>query len=688
MSGERVGRLVERMLDEMEALAAQRDWTSVLQRCRVVLAAAPENEDASAFARIAEIELASGRAPAPPAGGDADDAGSHPGETVGRLRALNDIMRLTAASLHIEEVFESIARLLRQLVDFDHVAIGLHHSGDDFVTLHGTVAPDGRPFPGGPRSSLRRSATGEVISTGRVLIRRNLPEDGVYPREFLLARETGLRSTMMLPLRGRDRTRGVLVFGSVIPHRYGDREVQSAQEVADHLAVVVDCGGVCEEATVTATTAERGRLARELHDSLAQTLASIVLALDSAAEELATDSESAVASLNRGRAYARQALEEARYSIWNLQPAALESGSLAGALEREAAHARAAGLDAALHINGDPCDLDARCQEALYRIAQESINNVCRHADASHAAIELEFGKSEVRLLVADDGVGFDPSLTQAAGPGISHGFGLLGIQERARVVGGRAEIRSTPGRGTIIVASIPVVAPSDASLVITPLSAILPPAPAGQERIRVLIVDDHELVRHGIRHMLQREPGLDVVGEAADGEHAIAEVLRLQPDIVLLDVNMPRLDGVDALLRLREMGSGVRTILLSVLADERLFAGLRAGARGYLPKDTGREALARAIRTVYEGGSLLPPVIAAGLLEQLGRSPAEALSTREIEILELLALGARNKEVAAKLSISENTVRWHIANLYQKLAVTTRTEAIHVARQRGLLPR
>jgi DNA-binding NarL/FixJ family response regulator/two-component sensor histidine kinase len=473
-----------------------------------------------------------------------------------------------------------------------------------------------------------------------------------------------------------------------MPHRYGDREVQSAQEVADHLAVAVDCGVIREEATAAATAAERSRLARELHDSLAQTLAGIVLALDAAADELATDAESAVASLDRGRAHARRALGEARRSIWSLQPAALASGSLAGALEREAAHARAAGLDAALHIDGDPCSLDARCEEALYRIAQEAISNVRRHADASRAAIELAFGEAELRLLVSDDGVGFDPTLTRAAGPGASHGFGLSGIQERARLVGGRAEIRSAPGRGTVVVASIPVVAPSEASLVITPLSAILPAAPAGRERIRVLIVDDHELVRHGLRHMLQREPGLEVVGEAADGERAIAEVLRLQPDIVLLDVNMPRLDGVEALLRLRELGSGVRTILLSVLADERLFAGLRAGARGYLPKDTGREAMARAIRTVHEGGSLLPPVIAAGLLEQLGRSPADALSIREVEILELLALGARNKEVAATLSISENTVRWHAANLYQKLAVTTRTEAIHVARQRGLLPR
>ena len=226
----------------------------------------------------------------------------------------------------------------------------------------------------------------------------------------------------------------------------------------------------------------------------------------------------------------------------------------------------------------------------------------------------------------------------------------------------------------------------------LTPASAVAAPgdadAPASVGKpVRVLIVDDHEMVRSGLRRMLEREAEIDVVGEAADGEEALREIERVQPDVVLLDMRMPGLDGVGTLLRMRELGVERRTILLSVLAeDEQILAGLRAGARGYIVKDVARDDLCRAIKTVHAGGSLLPPMVAERLLDRLDEQPAERLSPRELEVLQLLATGARNKEIAGALSISENTVRWHVANLHQKLDVTTRTEAVHVARERGLL--
>ena len=204
---------------------------------------------------------------------------------------------------------------------------------------------------------------------------------------------------------------------------------------------------------------------------------------------------------------------------------------------------------------------------------------------------------------------------------------------------------------------------------------------------IRLLIADDHEVVRHGIRKMLERSDGVAVVEEAANGEEAIEKIRSVAPDVVLLDIRMPKLDGVGTLRRISDLGLQTRVILLSVYAtDEYIFDGLRAGADGYLLKDVSRDDLARAIRTVHEGGSLLHPVVAKRLIEQLDNKETTGLSDREIEVIRLLASGARNKEIATQLSVTIHTVKFHLENGYRKLGVQTRAEAVRVASERGLL--
>ena len=238
---------------------------------------------------------------------------------------------------------------------------------------------------------------------------------------------------------------------------------------------------------------------------------------------------------------------------------------------------------------------------------------------------------------------------------------------------------------------------------------------------IRILLADDHPIVREGLRAVLETQVDFEVVGapeQAASGEEALRLASELQPDILLLDLEMPGIDGVETIRRLRantrrvaagasgttgtatEMAQRPRIIVFTAFDnDERIIAALEAGANGYLLKGAPREEIFNAIRVTMQGGSLLQPVIASKLLRHMGQHPLarssasdlsqplyEALTERELEVLSLLAQGMPNKEIAAHLTISERTAKFHVSSIMGKLGATNRTEAVSLAAQRGLI--
>ncbi len=227
---------------------------------------------------------------------------------------------------------------------------------------------------------------------------------------------------------------------------------------------------------------------------------------------------------------------------------------------------------------------------------------------------------------------------------------------------------------------------------------------------IRILLADDHPIVREGLRAVLETQPDFEVVGtqqQASSGDEALRLALELRPDILLLDLEMPVMDGVETIRRLRQQtrqdshkGEGARPRIIVFTAfdnDERIIAALEAGANGYLLKGAPREDIFNAIRITMQGGSLLQPVIASKLLRHMGqhssqRSPVEqqtlfeSLTERELEVLTLLAQGMPNKEIAAHLTISERTAKFHVSSIMGKLGATNRTEAVSLAAQRGLI--
>jgi NarL family two-component system response regulator LiaR len=209
-------------------------------------------------------------------------------------------------------------------------------------------------------------------------------------------------------------------------------------------------------------------------------------------------------------------------------------------------------------------------------------------------------------------------------------------------------------------------------------------------EAIRVLIVDDHAVVREGLRTFLELQDGIAVVGEAADGEEAVRQAEALKPDVVLMDLVMPRLDGVGAMRELRRRLPATRVIVLTSFAeDERLLPAIQSGAAGYLLKNVAPAELARAVRAAHAGDALLDPHVAARLVEALaqpaGEDPPERLTTREQEVLGLIARGFSNKRIARELGIAEKTVKTHVGHVLAKLGVADRTQAALHAVRMGL---
>jgi len=201
---------------------------------------------------------------------------------------------------------------------------------------------------------------------------------------------------------------------------------------------------------------------------------------------------------------------------------------------------------------------------------------------------------------------------------------------------------------------------------------------------IRVLCVDDHRLMREGIVHIVGLQPDITVVAEASNGEEAVDQFMRHRPDVTLMDLQLPRMNGLQAIRAIRHAEPNARVIVLTMYhGDEDIFRALQAGAAGYLLKDTVPEDLVRVIREVHEGKRAIPPDIEAALAL---RATQPALTFRELQVLELLATGKRNKEIAADLGISSDTARAHIKSIFIKFNVHDRTAALAEALRRGII--
>jgi two-component system NarL family response regulator len=204
------------------------------------------------------------------------------------------------------------------------------------------------------------------------------------------------------------------------------------------------------------------------------------------------------------------------------------------------------------------------------------------------------------------------------------------------------------------------------------------------RELIRVLVADDHPILREGLVALINRQTGMKVVAEAADGSEAVALFSRFTPDVAVIDLRMPAMNGIETLTAIRMADPQARLVILTSFAsDEDIYRALRAGARGYLVKDAPAEELVKCLRTVHEGGTFIPPAIASKLAERVGTAE---LTAREREVLALVAKGKANREIGSELDVTEGTIKVHVNNILNKLGVASRTEAVNLAVRRGLV--
>ncbi len=454
------------------------------------------------------------------------------------------------------------------------------------------------------------------------------------------------------------------------------------------------------------------------HEHLLEMLSAILLQL-SALQTVVHNDKPDLNAMRNGLAsmeqITREAIHEIRSSSDEIPLPELVGFTLVEALSHAVEEtAEMLRLSSRVVFSGEERPLPSYTERLLYRVAQEALYQVQQHINARKLRFTFSYGHDEVQISIEDDGIlptGDEetpvPHFREAGDNGhtsggneLSTAYGpYIDLRHRVEHLGGSLEVSAQPEQGTRVQARVPYTAPNVGAQLIAP-SATPNPTPSSApvnehpitEHIHVLVVDNQAVSRAGLRRLLESYPDLEVVGEAADGVQAVSETLELGPQVVVMDANLPNRQSLEALKQIKQLNLDSRVLLLSAQdREEFLYETLRAGADGYVLKDIAPDELAQAIRAVARGEVLVQPRLAGRLLSRFGKQsrgnyPYETLTAREQEVLQLLARGLRNKEIAARLNVSERTVNFHLANIYQKLNVSGRTEALSKALEQGLI--
>jgi nitrate/nitrite-specific signal transduction histidine kinase len=372
-----------------------------------------------------------------------------------QLRTINEVGRKISSIVNLDELLPYVGNLLRETFHYYNVNIFLLEPSSGKLALKALCLSGQRGVipVGVPLEVDEESIVGWVAQAGEPILANDVSEDPRY-RSVEALRET--RSELAVPVKIGNKVLGVLDIESTEVDAFNEADLYTAQTLADQLAVAIDNARLYEETRQIAVMEERNRMAREIHDTLAQGFSGIILQLEAAEQALGSDVSSTERHLNQARSLARKSLSEARRSVWNLRPQALEQLPLVDAVKQEVdKFSQSVGVSAKFSVGGARRELPPELETGLLRICQESLANVRRHAKATEVEVNLIFDESVVELSIRDNGAGFK-SRAASDDEKKRGAFGLIGMRERARGLGGTFEVQSKRGKGTLVRVVIP----------------------------------------------------------------------------------------------------------------------------------------------------------------------------------------------------------------------------------------
>jgi DNA-binding NarL/FixJ family response regulator/signal transduction histidine kinase len=610
----------------------------------------------------------------------------------GRRSIIDSAVSLLNAEVGFQAVLAQIASPLPDLLPFDWLTISTIDESTAQIERIGALSTLGAT-PAAPSDATpdEQDLVQRALASGTpVLVRDVADERALDGSDDLL--QAGVHACLAIPIMVGDHAIGVLSMMSRQPDVFSEEHVSFATSLAQLFGLALQHETSERRARESATREERERLAREIHDTLAQTITSMVMQLDLVVTTTPSDAPQRT-RLEQAREMAREALAETRRTVWNMRPQNVNLQVPRTVLQEEVAlFERRMQLKPEVVTAGEERQVTPDVGAVLQRLLRVTLENIWAHSEAEHVRILMDYGLQSLTLLIEDDGRGFDPDSVDLQGEGR---VGLAGVAERVRSIGGTLRLESAADQGTRVQAELPYTAAPPARAP-QPLSSE-PAAPVKvaattDAAIRVLLIDDHAMVREGLERMMQDQPDLRVVAAAANGTDGLRRIAELQPDVVLCDLQLPDMSGIEVISKVRTHYPDIRCLVVTTYDDdESIYEGFKAGAKGYVLKDVSASELASAVRAAARGESLLQPVVARKLVEGFGELArqggiVEALTEREIEVLRALASGARNKEIAFSLGLSESTIKTHLASIFGKLNVTTRTEAVAKGRELGLI--
>jgi PAS domain S-box-containing protein len=595
---------------------------------------------------------------------------------VQRLTLMHTATVTLAHSSALRDAHQSILRGAAQLINAQCSGLALADAPDLLTVVAVHNLPD--------------SLLGHSFSTAHGLIERAIQSRTAhYVNDYRqpndrnpLTDQLQLTAIIGLPLIWQDQIIGLLVAGDTEPRNFSDQDVHILTMFATLAAAALAQNRAFNEAQAREVEArllstrlanaqeeERSRIAGLLHDAIGYHL--VMLQKNTELIQATLDSSpSAAAYLVTNLDLLHRTHELVRSLAMDLDSKMLADLGLAPAVRQYIERLSAStGMPIRLHITGHTRRLSTQIERVILRSLQEAMTNALRHAQATEIAAQLHFGARALRLTVQDNGRGFDP-----ASPSRGTELGLPQIRLQVEALRGEFILESSPGDGTMIALNVPIhAAAPDRSLV------------------RVLIVDDHEMMRQGLRQMLAATDNFSCVGEAVDGGDALRQAEITRPDLIVMDVKLPGLGGIEATRQIVKRFPHMRIIVFTYHDDPAyLEQAMQAGAKGYLLKSDHSRVVLSAMHAVLAGEIYISPALAEtwGKLQSrpAHANPIDLLTLRERQVLQLLAAGRSNQDIGKDLGISARTVEVHRHNIMDKLDIRHLAQLIQFAVNNGLV--